>query len=269
MLDPLGAESMTNLNHTTIEWGAWLDRWEAQQEAHVPDREERFDAMLDVLAALLPPDFVALDLACGPGSLARRLLERFPRARCVGVDLDPVLLALGKAALGDLGGRLEWVDADLTDPGWAHDLGDRQFDAVLSTTALHWRAFEPLLRLYRDLARVIPPGGVFLNGDHLAYPPHLETFRVLAEWSADQRGGEDVVQPGREDWDAWWSALADEPGLAELLAERERRLSARSQGEDRATGLDVHEAALRDAGFHEVGTIWQHHDNRILLGVRA
>jgi hypothetical protein len=37
--------------------------------------------MFDALAALLPPSFVALDLACGPGSISQRLLGRFPDAR--------------------------------------------------------------------------------------------------------------------------------------------------------------------------------------------
>jgi hypothetical protein len=35
-----------------------------------------------------------------------------------------------------------------------------------------------------------------------------------------------------------------------------------------APSFDVHEAALRDAGFREVGVIWQRFDNRVLLGVR-
>jgi hypothetical protein len=46
-----------------IDWQAWLRRWDTQQTRYLPEREERFTAMLDVLAALLPPDFVALDLA--------------------------------------------------------------------------------------------------------------------------------------------------------------------------------------------------------------
>src|SRR5206468_2655808 len=85
---------------STIDWHNWLHRWEAQQTGYLPNREARFDAMLDVLEALLPPDFVALDLCCGPGSISQRLLQRFPQARTVAVDLDPLLLAIGKAVLG-------------------------------------------------------------------------------------------------------------------------------------------------------------------------
>jgi hypothetical protein len=50
-----------------IDWLDRLQRWDAQQEGYVPEREARFTAMLDALAALLPASFVALDLACGRG----------------------------------------------------------------------------------------------------------------------------------------------------------------------------------------------------------
>ncbi|WP_426513990.1 methyltransferase domain-containing protein [Dactylosporangium sp. McL0621] len=140
-----------------IDWDDWLHRWDAQQEGYVPEREARFTAMFDVLAALLPDGFTAVDLACGPGSIAQRLLARFPAARVVAVDMDPVMLALGRGALGDAGGRLRWVEADLAAPGWVAELGEPRVDAVLSSTALHWLWPDSLTRVYRELASLRPP----------------------------------------------------------------------------------------------------------------
>lgn len=77
-----------------VDWMGWLRRRDLQQEGYVPEREARFTAILDALAELLPASFVALDLACGPGSISQRLLDRFPEAHAVAVDLDPVLLAI-------------------------------------------------------------------------------------------------------------------------------------------------------------------------------
>jgi len=37
-----------------LDWQGWLRRWDAQQTGYIPDREDRFTAMLDVLEALLP-----------------------------------------------------------------------------------------------------------------------------------------------------------------------------------------------------------------------
>ena len=47
-----------------LNWHDWMQRWDSQQSGYMPDREQRFSAMLDVLEALLPERFVALDLAC-------------------------------------------------------------------------------------------------------------------------------------------------------------------------------------------------------------
>ena len=93
--------------------------------------------MLDVLETLLPESFIALDLACGPGSISQRLLARFPQACSVAVDIDPILLLLGRQVLGDMQGRLRWVEADISEPSWYSQLGEEQVDAVVSTTALH------------------------------------------------------------------------------------------------------------------------------------
>ncbi|HET7094879.1 MAG TPA: class I SAM-dependent methyltransferase, partial [Thermomicrobiales bacterium] len=223
-----------------------------------------------VLAALLPDEFVALDLACGPGAISQRLLARFPRARCVAVDLDPLLLTMGQATLGDAEGRLRWVTADLTEPGWIDALGEPAFDAVLSTTALHWLPVEPLVRLYRDLGRIVRPEGLVLNGDHLAFAPDQPTFRLLAAAAADRQHEAAFAAGGTESWDAWWAALAEEPGAADLLAERARRFAGKTghDGGEPAPIFDVHAAALRDAGFREVGVVWQRLDDRVLLGVR-
>ncbi|MBX3013734.1 MAG: class I SAM-dependent methyltransferase [Caldilineaceae bacterium] len=253
----------------TIDWANWLVRWDAQQTGYLPDREARFDAMLTILAELLPPDFVALDLCCGPGSISQRLLERFPQARSVAVDLDPVLLAMGQGALGTMGGRLRWAEADLGEPTWVETLGESAFDVVLSTTALHWLRTPDLVRLYHELGKLIRPGGLFLNGDNIKFGPHLATLQQVATAVRTQRWRDEAfAQRGVENWQQWWAALAEEPALADLLAERERRFAWRTPDNNVNAGQDLQIGALREAGFREVGVIWQYFDNCILMAVR-
>src|SRR5512135_395102 len=138
-----------------LNWHEWMQRWDKQQSGYLPDREQRFTAMLDVLEALLPERFVTLDLASGPGSISQRLLNRFPLARSVALDFDPVLLLLGQKVLGDMQGRLRWVEADLRDATWHTLLGEEQVDAVLSTTALHWLTPGTLVQVYHQLGKLV------------------------------------------------------------------------------------------------------------------
>jgi SAM-dependent methyltransferase len=250
-----------------VEWSEWLRRWDAQQEGYFPAREARFTAMFDALAGLVPEPFIALDLACGPGSISQRLLARFPGARAVALDVDPVMVALGREALGTVDGRLRWVEADLADPGWVDALGEAQVDAVLSSTALHWLAPDELARVYRELGRLLRPGGVFLNADTMDYGPDLPSFGRLAE-RAQETAWTDAAfaARGEETAEQWWAAFEREPGVEPLLAERARRFAGKQR--PAPTGYDAHVAALRDAGFAEVGTIWQALSDRVLLAVR-
>lgn len=260
---------MSNLQEgVPIAWKSWLQRWDTQQAGYLPDREERFQVMLNVLETLLPEAFVALDLCCGPGAISQRLLARFPQARCIAADLDPVLLAMGQAVLGEMEGRLRWVEVNLMEqPDLAGVISEAQLDAVLSTTALHWLPPERLVQLYRQLGQLIRPGGVFLNGDNINFGGSLPSFQRVAEAVKKQQQSEAFEKQGIENWEQWWAALAAESAIQPLLAERARRFTWRLDNLVAPT-LAVHEAVLRDAGFREVGVIWRHFDNHILMAVR-
>lgn len=252
----------------SIDHRHWLSRWDSQQAGYVPEREERFRVMFDAVEALLPPAFVALDLACGPGSLSERLLARFPQAHSIAVDMDPVMLALGQGALGTAGGRLRWVDGDIASPPWLENLAEPQVDVVLSTTALHWLDSSQLVRLYQELGRLVRPGGLFLNGDNLPFGPRLPTFQQLSSDRLEKEWSDDAFAArGVETAEQWWAALALEPSMAPLLSERERRLAPKKRPES-PTILDLHIAALYNAGFREAGTLWQSGTNRVVLAVR-
>ena len=258
---------MTTHDPDHIDWKHWLERWDAQQSGYVPRREERFAVMLDALEALLPADFVALDLACGPGAISQRLLDRFPRARSIAIDMDPVMLALGRHALGDYDGRLRWIDADLADPAWVEAIGEPQVDAALSTTALHWLGPRDLVPLYRRLGALIRPGGVFLNGDNMDFGPHLPTVqRIVEEARGRAWSDESFAARGIETAEQWWEALGREPAMASLIAERTRRFASKERPS--SPGFDLHVGALRDAGFREVATVWQSGTDRVLLAIR-
>ena len=249
---------------------AWIERWDAQQQEYLPDREDRFNAIIDAVEEIAGrPDPLVLDLGCGPGSLAVRLLRRLPEATVVALDADPLTLALGLAAYGDVAG-LEFRDVDLRAAGWSAGLQlDREPDAAVSTTALHWLPAPALRAMYAELATVLRPGGLLLDGDHLTddegrTPVLARLNRVLTErW--EERAGAD----GQEDWKDWWQAATADPVLAGPAAEREqRRLSEDHHGSE-SVRLAEHAGALAAAGFTEIGTVWQHGENRILAAVRA
>ncbi len=247
-------------------WADWLRRWDEQQESFNADRERRFSAMFDVVEAAVGRKFVALDLGSGPGSLSIRLLRRFPQAHCVAVDYDPVSLRVGQGALGSVRGRLQWVDANLGEPGWTERLPPGRYDAVLSTTALHWLTAPGVRRLYRDLHGRMRSGGVFLDGDHLPWAPEHRYLSRLAESVRSIRFKGASPDSEWQAWKEWWSAAEKVPALQPYFKEREKRQSQHPKHRD--VSLEVHLRALRQAGFNDADIVWQDFENRILLATR-
>jgi SAM-dependent methyltransferase len=204
-----------------------------------------------------------LDLGCGPGSLSARVLDRLPGASVVAIDADPVLLAIGRGALGARTG-LTFVDADLRGDWVASLPSPGSYDAAVSTTALHWLGLEQLLQLYHVLAGVLRPGGVFLDGDRLDFD---HDQRAIAAGARQVRPEWPDAPEGAEDYDAWWAAAVAEPGLTGEVAERARRWQTHPH-EDEAHSYEFHRSALFSAGFAEAGTVWQHLANRVLISIR-
>ncbi|HEV7758491.1 MAG TPA: class I SAM-dependent methyltransferase [Acidimicrobiales bacterium] len=242
---------------------AWQASWDRQQEGYMPDRELRFAALLDVVEAVAGPRPLVLDLACGTGSITRRLLDRFPGARSIAVDIDPALLTIAGATFaGDE--RVRIVRADLASPDWTHALPETPVDAVVTATALHWIPEPMLRRLYRDLAGVVRPGGVAANVDHMvtAELPRL----AVALRNVEERHRERQMADGRPGWAAWWDLAAADPLLAEAVAERNARFPADHLEFDPPS--QWHADALRDAGFAESGVTWRSGNEALVAAVR-
>ncbi|MGW6905384.1 class I SAM-dependent methyltransferase [Streptomyces sp. NPDC054940] len=244
----------------------WVERWERQQQRYAVDREERFTVIADVVERAVAGRSarpLVVDLGCGPGSLAARLVRRLPDADIVAVDRDPLLLELARTHHAD---AARYVDAVIGEEGWTHALRlERPLDAAVSTTALHYLSPDALHRTYRQLAALLRPGGVLVNGDHF---PHDDTELAALAGCVGSRHAERGHALAQEDWDSWWTAVAQDPELTDLLAERRRREPV--TGTDSAAHLSVsgHERLLRQAGFRHAGAVWQYGDSHVVVAIR-
>ncbi|MEZ7003937.1 trans-aconitate 2-methyltransferase [Streptomyces sp. AD55] len=245
------------------DWNAWQESWDRQQEWYMPDREERFRVMLDMVEALVGPAPRVLDLACGTGTITARLLARLPGATSTGVDLDPALLAI---AAGTFAGdeRVTLVTADLKDPGWSERLPHDTYDAVLTATALHWFHAEPLAALYGRLAGLVRDGGVFMNADRMI---DESTPRINAAERARRHARMDEArEAGALDWADWWRLAAEDPVLAGPTARRFEIYGEHADGE--MPSAQWHARVLREKGFGEARPVWCSPSDTLLLAVK-
>ena len=127
----------------------------------VPDREEQIAAVLDMIPD--PGDGLLVDLCCGEGLLSRALLERFPRARVLAMDLSPAMLEHARTALAAYGERFTTRQFDLADRSW------RSFPepvrAFVSSLAVHHLDGAGKRELFLDLAAALAPGGAVVIAD--------------------------------------------------------------------------------------------------------
>ena len=253
---------MSTANIAT-DYSNWLARWDAQQQRHIPDREERFTAMVDAVAAFAGPEPRVLDLGCGPGSLSARVLDRVTGAGVVAIDEI-------RSSWPSVAGRSERGSSCSSSTLTFAPTGCppcRRPDHMTPRSRPRrctGSDFEQLVGLYQALGRVLRPGAVFLDGDRLDFN---HDQRVIATGARQVRPEWPDAPEGAEDYDAWWKAVVAEPGLAGEVAERARRWHDHPH-EDEGHSYEFHRSALFSAGFVEVGTLWQHLANRVLVAIR-
>ena len=246
------------------EWASrWQASWDRLEERYVPERQERFAFILDLVEAVVGATPQVIDLGCGPGSVTLRLLERLPGAASVGVDLDPVLLAIASATF-DGDDRVKLIGADLADPGWYQALPVTRVDAVITTTALHWLSADIVGRLYSELHDLIRPGGLFVHSELMPLAEAASLSTTLANLSPQRDPG----SAHRDHWDGWWAAAEADPLLQETCRRRRALFGSNYPVQEFSPPAEWHADALHQAGFGEAGVIWRRANGAVLAALR-
>jgi ubiquinone/menaquinone biosynthesis C-methylase UbiE len=107
----------------------------------------------DLVARMRPgPGEAVLDIACGTGAVARLAAQHADGGRVVGLDFNPGMLAVARAA-ARAGAPIEWREGSALDLPFA----DGSFDLVLCQQGLQFFPDRPLA--LREMKRVMAPSG--------------------------------------------------------------------------------------------------------------
>jgi len=112
-----------------------------------------------------------LDLGCGPGNIALRIVQAHPQVQVWAVDGAAEMMAPGQARAATLNGgdRVHWVQAVLP----STQLQGERFQGVVSNSFLH-HLHDPQV-LWQAVARHGAPGAAVYISD-LRRPPTLEVL---------------------------------------------------------------------------------------------
>jgi SAM-dependent methyltransferase len=165
-----------------------------------------------------------LDLGTGDGRLLSLLGPDRAGMQGIGLDISEPMLARARERFSG-NTRVELVAHDLDQP--LPDLG--QFDAVVSSFAIHHLEDERKRALFAEVFEMLEPGGVFANLEHVASPTpelHAAFFEAIGE------------------------PLENE------------------DPSDRTVAVETQLAWLRETGFTHVDCYWKWLEMALLIGVK-
>lgn len=185
------------------------------------------DLVTEAAAACNPGARSALDVGCGAGNYAIKLLRRLPGLDLTLIDLSQPMLNRARERLStESVGAIETVPGDIR----AIDLPESGFDIILAAMVLHHlRDDSEWESVFAKLHRALKPGGTLWIADHINH----EVPAV------------DALMTRR--WGDYLAALRDEPYRDHVLAY--------VQKEDTPRSLTFQLELLRRVGFRSVDVL--------------
>ncbi len=171
---------MSSYRGDTVWQGAALVRqYLSDVSSAVPFKPDQLHVMVQLVAAsgAMPADGGRfLDIGCGDGILGATLLSEYKHSRGVLLDFSQPMLDAARKRLSEQADQLAFVLCDYVDPEWAQAVAPyAPFNAIVSGFSIHHQPDDGKQRLYRDIYRLLAPGGMFINLEHVAAQSSLGT----------------------------------------------------------------------------------------------
>lgn len=221
---------------------SYAQDYDALRRGLVPRFDDFYGTVLELLDhALGNAIFHCLDLGTGTGLLAGMVLQRFPGATVLGLDMAEAMLQGAKTRLEPFGDRARLATADYAASPLPTEPGSCQ--AVVSGLSIHHLDGEQKRRLFGRIFAALAPGGIFINADQSLGPtPELETA-YQQRWEADVRAA----------------------GVSEADLDAARKRAAL----DRSSTLEDQLAWLRQAGFTAADVAWKRYRFTVFHAVKG
>ncbi len=204
---------------------------------------------------ILPRDgeFHILELCCGEGLLAGALLEGFPHCIAHGYDGSEAMLQKAKARLANFGERFQTRHFDLADSDWRSSVFP--FQAIVSSLAIHHLDGPQKQQLFRDIYRMLNPGGMLIIADVIQ--PAAKTGKDIAANTWDN-----AVRQRALEIDGDTSAF-------DYFQEEKWNLYRYPDPVDKPSSLFDQLKWLEQAGFSEIDVFWMKAGHVVWGGISA
>lgn len=175
-----------------------------------------------------------LDLGAGTGLFSEFVLQKYPNAKITLVDLSRKMLDVAKKRFSS-NKNIDIIQQDFTT-----FKGEKLYDAVISSLAIHHVEDKAKAELYNTIFRLLKPEGIFINAEQVAGESEYFSRLYDKKW----REKVEASDLSREDIDTSYERI---------------KL-------DKRTPVSTQIKWLRDAGFKEVDCLYKYYDFAVLYG---
>ena len=238
-----------------------INRWTERDSANylelndimTIDRAGREETFIALIPFEEDDAFKIIDLGCGNGRLASKLLDTYQRATLLALDGSSSMRQNAKQLLEGFGERAVVEDFDLGTEDWRPRLADS--DCVIASTCIAFLPDREKRRLFANICENLSDHGVFLIADLVAPPRpeirrlHAAThIRAIETQSIEQTGSKDLFEKGAQvTWDIHQNSRSDE----------------------RPSSLFDQLTWLKEAGFEAVDCFWLRSGQAIFGGYKS
>lgn len=137
--------------------------------AGIPLAKTQMEVLLTLTRRLRKKVANFLDLGCGDGVLGWAILSKYPKARGVFLDFSEAMIEAAREKAPKHRKGLVFVREDYGKPAWVRTVSRYgKFDLVISGFSIHHQTDRRKKEIYREIFKLLTPGGLFLNLEHVS-----------------------------------------------------------------------------------------------------
>jgi ubiquinone/menaquinone biosynthesis C-methylase UbiE len=163
-----------NLKVSFVNYEVWKAKEVAEKylsgvRGAVPLAQVQIEIMVRIIDSCNVKIEKILDLGCGDGILSAAVLQQYPHASCVLLDISEPMLQAAKEKLVNYNDKLSFLLLDYGDSRWIEKVKIAgPFDVIISGFSIHHQNDDRKQELYSEIFELLKSGGLFLNLEHVS-----------------------------------------------------------------------------------------------------